>query len=437
MKEFLALPGPVQSAVMVGYYLILCAEIYCLIACALYKIRKFGVALTVLLFLFTAVNIIVLTQELYILYYGGSTVSVPQKLDKLPGEVLFLLIAFQIVAVCFNIYRVKIWQKNNITALSVKQGTDRLTTGICCYDENGRPHLVNHSMERLCRTITGEPLLNANEFWKRLTDGEVLPGNTVIKSGREPIILLENGEVRSFSRNQILSESKVVFELSAADITEQYQLSSQLMESNAQLEEVKNRLVLFSENVADITREKEILAAKMSIHDRLGNALLAARRYIETGEEAVSRKTLLEIWQNNIALLQREAQQPENSHTLDSLYEAAQIMGITLCVEGVFPKDDNRAMRLIMSAARECITNATHHANATVLKICIFSDKDYNIIAFSNNGKPPKDGVREGGGLSALRKSVENEGGEMEIDCTPQFVLRLKTPKLWGLRPEK
>ncbi|MGN1194522.1 MAG: sensor histidine kinase, partial [Acutalibacteraceae bacterium] len=206
-------------------------------------------------------------------------------------------------------------------------------------------------------------------------------------------------------------------------------LSRKLMEYNDELEQVKKRLVMYSENVADITREKEILAAKISIHDRLGNALLAAIRYIETGEEAISRKTLLEIWQSNIALLRREAENPVDSGNLDSLYEAAQIMGITLSVDGELPKGDNKLMRIIMSGARECITNAVHHAKATKLNICISDENDYNVIEYTNDGNPPKDEITEGGGLSSLRKSVESEGGTMKIKCVPSFVLRLKIPK--------
>ncbi|MGN1118129.1 MAG: hypothetical protein ACI4RU_05915 [Acutalibacteraceae bacterium] len=264
--------------------------------------------------------------------------AVTEAVCGLPAIVTVFLMIFQIFAVCVALRRINVWRKTNITPMSIKQGADRLTAGLCCFDENGRPKLINHSMERLCRSITGEPLLNASEFWHKLTAGDVIAGNTVIKSGDEPIILLASGEVRHFSKSEFLSGKKTVYEISAADITEQHQLSCRLIEYNSELEEVKKRLILFSENVSDITREKEILAAKVSIHDRLGNALLAARRYIETGEDAVSRESLLNIWKNCIALLRREAEQPAENGTLSSLNEAAQIMGKRFRLRGACPK---------------------------------------------------------------------------------------------------
>lgn len=431
MIGFFELADFVKSAVLIADTLIIVAEIYCLIACYIYRTEKVDTFLNILLFIFSLTYLTVFAD---VLSYNSNSgfLAVYEAVNRIPVVIVFILLALQAAAVSFALYRVTAWGKTNITPMSIKQGADRLTTGLCCFDENGRPKLINHSMERLCRSITGEPLLNASEFWQKLTAGNVTAGNTVIKSGNEPIILLESGEVRSFSRNQINSGKKMLFELTAADITEQYELSRRLMEYNTELEEVKNRLILFSENVSDITREREILAAKVSIHDRLGNALLAARRYIETGKEAISRKTLLEMLNSNIALMRREAEQPIEEGTLDSLNEAAQIMGITLTVEGDLPKSDNRTMRLIMCAARECITNAVHHAGATTLKISVSSDIDSSIIEYTNDGALPEEEITEGGGLSSLRKNVESEGGTMQIISMPQFVLRLKIPKIWG-----
>lgn len=431
MISFFELPTIIQSVVLVLYTLLGVVELYCIISGLIDKTEKKTLGLTVMLFVFSCLNLMILIEGFRYneKYYGMMHTYMAKIIESLSPEIVLIVLAVQIVAVCFNVVKVIRWRKTNITPMSIKQGADKLPTGLCCYDEDGRPKLVNYSMDRLCRSLTGEPLLNADEFWQKLTEGKVEPGNTVIRTGDVPMILLESGEVRSFTRTQIISGKKTVFELSAAEITEQYQLSSRLMEYNAELEQVKNRLVQYSENVADITREKEILSAKVRIHDRLGNALLAARRYIETGDEAVSRETLLKLWQRNISLLQREAEQPSESGTLDGLYEAAQIMGITVHVIGDLPKDDNRTMRFLMSGARECLTNAVHHAKAAKLNVCISAENDYNVIEYTNDGIPPEDEIIEGGGLSSLRKSVEAEGGIMQVSCLPQFVLTLKIPK--------
>lgn len=432
MSGFFSLPSLVQTLMLCLYTLIVLTEVYCLIACFIYKTKKLNTALTVLLFMFSLINLFLLDEGHMCVSEDIKMPAVTEAICGLPVAVTVFLMIFQLFAVCVALRRIYIWRKTNITPMSIKQGADRLTAGFCCFDENGRPTLVNYSMERLCRSITGEPLMNANEFWHKLTAGDVIAGNTVIKSGDEPIILLSTGEVRQFSKSGFISGKKTIYEISAADITEQHQLSCRLIEYNSELEEVKKRLIRFSENVSDITREKEILAAKVSIHDRMGNALLAARRYIETGEDAVSRESLLNIWKNCIALLRREAEQPDENGTLSSLNEAAQIMGITLSVEGNLPENDSRIMRVILSAARECITNAVRHADASVLKIKILFDGNFYTVEYTNDGKQPEDEIREGGGLSSLRKNVEAEGGKMKIISAPQFMLKIKIPKTWG-----
>ncbi|MGN1418563.1 MAG: hypothetical protein ACI4W6_04480 [Acutalibacteraceae bacterium] len=431
MMGFFDLPIPFQSLFLIFYTLMLLAELYCIIACKTYKTQPGETLANVILLLFSGINLTLLLDG-FTFRTDGKVSAVSEYICKIPVAVQLIFALLQFFAVCFFVYRVNFYRRSNITPMSIKQGADRLPTGLCCFDENGRPMLTNHCMEKLCMDITNEPLLNASDFWKKLVSGDVSPECTVVKKGSEPMIILESGQVRNFSCKEIISGKKKIFELSAWDITEQYALSKQLMDYNAQLENVKKRLLLFSENMADITREKEILAAKIRIHNSLGKALLAARRYVENDDGSVSREELLQLWQNNISFLRGEAQQPQESNSLDELYEAAKIMGISVSVRGDVPTADNRTMRFIMAGARESLTNAVHHAKATRLEICILSEKDYNIIEYTNNGNPPDGEIKEGGGLSSLRKSVESAGGIMQIDCKNQFVLRLKIPKQGG-----
>ena len=62
------------------------------------------------------------------------------------------------------------------------------------------------------------------------------------------------------------------------------------------------RLQQYGETVWDITREREILAAKVKIHDMLGKAQLVTRRYIETGGADMTKKELTDIWNGTLYL---------------------------------------------------------------------------------------------------------------------------------------
>ena len=52
-----------------------------------------------------------------------------------------------------------------------------------------------------------------------------------------------------------------------------------------------------------------------------------------------------------------------------------------------------------------------------------------NTVTITNNGKPPREAVREGGGLSTLRCRVERAGGTMTIQSFPVFELTVTVPK--------
>lgn len=337
------------------------------------------------------------------------------------------LLAFMCIISVFFLYSVVRWKKEHITPGSIKEAMDKLPAGLCYHNEKGVPKLINHRMDNLCRFITGEPLFDANEFWRKLTSGEILPENTVRKTGYNPIITLLGGNTVSFTRTEREIGGIKMYEIRATDITEQFSLSMKLQRNNSELISLNRRLQEYGENVWDITREREILSAKVNIHDMLGKALLVTRRYIEKGGADISRESLIDIWKGTLYLFEGGFAENTEENNLDELYDAARLMGVNLTVRGQLPSD-NRLMRFIMSGARECLTNAVHHAKATELTVILYREPFYFVIEYTNDGIKPTAAVSEGGGLSSLRQSVESEGGIMETDIYPHFVLRLKIP---------
>lgn len=339
--------------------------------------------------------------------------------------VVLLPVAGVISVVC--LYCVMCWKKVRITPASIKEGMDKLPSGLCYHNEQGVPKLINHRMDNLCHILTGEPLFDANEFWHKLTAGAVLPDVEVVRSGSEPIVRLSDDSTLSFTRAERVIDGKRMFEIRATDITKQYALNLELQAFNAELRSFNSRLEQYSENVLDITREREILAAKVNIHDMLGKALLITKRYIENGDAVISKDELTDIWNGTLYLFDGGFTENEHEVNLDELYDAAKLMGIKLTVNGHIPKD-NRILRFVMSGARECLTNAVHHAKATELQIYLYNGYGFLVIDFTNDGIQPEKEISEGGGLSTLRRSVEESGGVMETYISPKFILRLKIP---------
>lgn len=429
MRDFFDLPYFYSALIITAYNAVAAADLYCVIVCSVYKIKKRNAFFSFVLFAASTFSLFLLLGG----HIGGcfETFALPiyNFVKSLSTAAVVSALAVQAVLACLSFCLTRSRRKRNITPMSIKEGVDKLPTGLCCYNEKGTPKLVNNQMDSFSRIITGEPLFDAKEFWSRITNGDLVGGSFAVTKGETPIIRLPDGEVRSFSRSEMTIGGKKMFEITAANITEQYALSCQIQEYNDGLAQVNNRLEYYGETIADITREREILAAKVSIHDKLGKALLASKRYIEKGESAVDTKVLLDIWRRSVSHLRNESAHEADENSLDELYDAAALMGITLTVRGELPEDDSRIMRFIMSGARECLTNAVHHAKASNLEITVNDSGEFAVIEYTNDGLPPVDKVTEGGGLSYLRRKVENAGGVMQILSAPRFILRLKIPK--------
>ena len=97
-------------------------------------------------------------------------------------------------------------------------------------------------------------------------------------------------------------------------------------------------------------------------------------------------------------------------------------MNVNLERFGAMP-ESAAAVRLIALAAGECVTNCVKHANGNEVRVHISRSEGRCTVAFTNNGKNPAGAVREGVGLSVLRKTVENAGGTMTVHSAPAFKL--------------
>ncbi|MBQ7005933.1 MAG: hypothetical protein IJN68_05840 [Clostridia bacterium] len=427
MISFFDLPEYLQYTLIFFNLILLVINIYCVVSCVIFEFKKHHIVVNTVLTAFTCV-----------LYFTAVSANFNYRKNHrtdgfdimLMGEYFILmsviLIALSALSV-FALYAVLKWKREHITPASIKEGLDRLPAGLCYHNKDGVPKLINHRMDNLCRFITGEPLFDANEFWRKLQKGEVLPDNIPQQTGENPIVTVMGNTTLSFTKIEREIGGEKLFEIRATDITQKFALSNKLRRSNNELRELNRRLQEYGENVYDITREREILTAKVNIHDMLGRAQLITKRYIENAESDITKDELIGIWNGTLYLFDGGFADAKDDISLDELYDAAKIMGIRLIIDGKVPKD-KRLLRFIMSGARESLTNALHHAKASELRVRLNSKNSLFVIEFTNDGLQPTEEISEGGGLSSLRQAVEAAGGIMETDIYPNFALRLKIP---------
>jgi hypothetical protein len=329
-------------------------------------------------------------------------------------------------AVTLSLLRgVQRWQEHHITATSVKEGVDSLPTGLLYFWNDGRIKLVNRRMMEIARRLTGLSLQDGNQFLARLQEGQ--------QEKKEPILTFPDGKVWSFYHREATLESETLNEVIAVDISEEYRLREELAEENRRLASMNQRLHKLNDMIGEITVEKETLATKIRIHDETGRTMLATRRYLEGEETGMTLQELLGMWERIVSLAPAPNDAEHTEDVTGDLYQAAEAIGIRLDLIG--EAGTRQEQKLLLAGARECLTNAYRHAQATELTIRIEhtgpgeGSPGQTVISYTNDGLAPAGPVREGGGLSSLRRIVESEGAEMVIEYCPAFCLRILVPE--------
>ena len=131
----------------------------------------------------------------------------------------------------------------------------------------------------------------------------------------------------------------------------------------------------------------------------------------------------LELLENAVSYFSNDL--PAVPVTLDELYKKAAEMHVKLEIDGDLPQSAEQR-RLVICAVHECVTNSVYHAQGSFVRVESGRQPQGYIVTITNDGEAPKKPIKEGGGLSSLRKRVEEAGGEMQIFSAPVFSLVLR-----------
>ena len=123
-----------------------------------------------------------------------------------------------------------------------------------------------------------------------------------------------------------------------------------------------------SENVQEMTREKEILEFKTRLHDEMGYGLTAVRQCLLQRKDPVELEASLEQMNKAVQLYRKDSEAPPEENEWDVFVEDAAQLGVTVALQGPMPRQHQQ---LLLTIARECITNAVRYAGANRLEITI------------------------------------------------------------------
>ncbi len=318
--------------------------------------------------------------------------------------------------------------KPRLNRSSIMEGFDQIDSGLCFALSNGTPLLMNECFKTIAAELRPDckdlNKLNILDFWNSITEASRRLDNLWEDIGIAPILKLADSYL-TFSKTLISVEGEQVYQIIATDTTDLHRIGARIAADNKELEELNERLRRHSDNIDEISKQEEILATKISIHDELGELLLGSKYCLTQDGGAVDIDTVISNWRKIETLLQKD-NSSDISDPEKQILDAAEAVGISMVLTGSLPKDDINAMKLIFAASRECLTNAVKHAEADEMWMDIETDRYGYFISITNNGKAPKKPIIEGGGLGGLRKNVEAAGGILIVEWMPEFALKMK-----------
>ena len=332
---------------------------------------------------------------------------------KLPwiSVVILLLLAALHLSLEIPIERKRLTE--HLTSESIREATNNLKMGVCFADPTGLIILCNVTMRELTYMILGVYPRMIDEI-----DAMLFIKKTEGEESSTKLYFFPDGSIRQFSTRQItVSGEEGWRQIIADDVTDLYRVREKLEDETRRLTETNRRLRAMYDRMTDDIREKESLEMKVRVHDTMGRSLITIQDIMKNPDKADKKLIALK---EAVSLLSNPPVETDIANEIKNCEK----LGVRLILRGYLPKE-NRTLRIVVAAIRECATNCVKHAHGSYVAVDIQERFKMYSITITNDGEKPKGKIIEGSGLSSLRQSVESIGGEMLTAYSPRFALLL------------
>ncbi|MBQ8984035.1 MAG: hypothetical protein IJ079_10665 [Lachnospiraceae bacterium] len=355
---------------------------------------------------------------------GMSMSSWLQFYNHVPA-VIYLIYAFFICILCVII---ALWIQHlfmtQINTSSIQVAINNLSDGLCIYDTDGRPLLMNPIIGELSFWLTGTTFVNANHLYQVITTPQEKEPFRRMEFGNGITLILPNEEIWQFMHQPITRGGKTYYRLIAHNITRLYKESVTLTHKQNELRKVQERLSATLDAVEQTEHERESLKLKLQIHERFGQTILKGQQCLTEEEPDPALLTdALTQWKQTIHDFKNAFTDIDNqhsSHPTENLMRVARDLNcrIEITDQSGYNEDTliDDASEAVFTAIREALYNAVRHANATRLYITVDRSKDgpaHYII--TDNGTAKSKEIHEGGGLTSIRRELERIGGSLTV----------------------
>lgn len=195
----------------------------------------------------------------------------------------------------------------------------------------------------------------------------------------------------------------------------------------AQLEVANRKLVELQLQLERKTRLDERLQMTQELHDVFGHRLTALSLNLEaavheiagkTRETIVSAQSLVSLLLHDTKALVLAAKDEAPVDLLRELHELARDLPtpqIHLSCPDRLHLDNPLVGRALLRCAQEFVTNSIRHGDACNVWIAIATDSNRIRLVAHDDG-PGANKVRDGFGLSGMRRRMQELGGELKVD---------------------
>ena len=343
--------------------------------------------------------------------------------------------------------------RSGISFLSVKEALELSQTGILFAERSGRILLVNHKMQDLMAALTGRSYRDARAFVRDLSEGVLQENVDQTQLDNQRVYTFQDGFSCQIKEQEIRVKRRKYQQITAVDVTRQWDAVQRLREQNAVLQERSDELKRTIENIRQICWDEETLQVKIRIHDVLGQKIAMLIRSLR--EKTEPDMELLRIFRHGLPdELKKPAEDISVHMKLGAMIDLFRGIGVKISFDGELPTDEERGP-LYLEIITEGVTNAVRHGFSTQIHVScqkkplagvcesivdgerkrtsenamgIRSGSAEWVLSIRNNGIMSGSSIVEGGGIGNIRKKVAALSGSVQITTKPCFRLTVRVP---------
>jgi len=354
--------------------------------------------------------------------YERTQMAVTRSFCSSPVAMVITLEVLLATHMVFAALLLRRFRKENLTHLAIKETMDLLPVGIA-FAEEGNVVFANLTMNEISHAMSGRTFMNMN------TIPEIRDTEEGCGEASERVVYPDGSRVWQTAQGVVADRGRTYRRLIATDITALAGINAALQEKHEKLQEINRRLDIYNRTAEGIITARELLTARMQVHNETGHVLLASRHFMDH-PGSIDEAALLQTLQVTNAHLLKEYEADDTGK--DPLTEAiamASAIGVKVKLGGALP-EGGKPRTILASAIGECATNTRKHADGEYLRVAAEETDGGYLFRLTSRGIPQGAAGQESGGLHSLRVLVEQEGGSMAVTAETEFLIEIRLPEL-------